>query len=51
MKGAVTLERVSSMDFYVYRIMIRDNQSNRIMKCRQLFQQLIVDMYAKVESE
>ncbi|XP_044597781.1 uncharacterized protein LOC123274285, partial [Cotesia glomerata] len=49
--SAVTLKRVSCMDFYAYRIMIRDNQSNHILKCRQLFQQFIVDMYAKVESE
>ncbi|UYV68898.1 hypothetical protein LAZ67_6001521, partial [Cordylochernes scorpioides] len=49
--GAVTLKKVSCMDFYAYRIMIRAQESNHILKCRQLFQQFIVDMYAKVESE
>ena len=49
--GAVTTKRVSCMDFYAYRIMIRAQEYNHILKCRQLFQQFIVDMYAKVESE
>lgn len=49
--GALTSKRISCMDFYAYRIMIRKDQSNLILKCRQLFQQFIVDMYAKVESE
>ena len=49
--GAATTKNVSCMDFYAYRIMIRAQQSNHILKCRQLFQQFIVDMYAKVESE
>ncbi|UYV66363.1 hypothetical protein LAZ67_4001469, partial [Cordylochernes scorpioides] len=48
---AVTMKKVSCMDFYAYRIMIRAQESNHILKCRQLFQQFIVDMYAKVESE
>lgn len=39
------------MNFYAFRIMVRQNQSNHILKCRQLFHQFIVDMYAKVESE
>lgn len=43
--------QVSSMDFYAYRIMVRDGETNHILKCRQLFHQFIVDMYAKIESE
>lgn len=39
------------MDFYAYRIMIRSGQSNHILKCRELFHQFIVDMFAKIESE
>jgi hypothetical protein len=39
------------MKFYSYRIMIRQNKDNHILKCRQLFHQFIVDMYAKIESE
>ncbi|XP_063901249.1 uncharacterized protein LOC135120859 [Zophobas morio] len=49
--GAATTKKVSCMDFYGYRIMIRVEQSNHILKCRHVFQQFIVDMYAKVESE
>lgn len=43
--------KVSSKDYYAFRIMIRDGSSNHILKCRQLFHQYLVDMYAKVESE
>lgn len=39
------------MDYYAFRIMIRENQSNHILQCRNLFSQFIVDMYAKIESE
>ena len=39
------------MDFYAYRIMLRQNEENHLLKCRQLFLQFIVDMYAKIESE
>lgn len=31
--------------------MIRENINNHILKCRELFHQYIVDMYAKIESE
>lgn len=39
------------MNFYAYRIMNRVNEENHILKCRHLYHQYIVDMYAKVESE
>lgn len=39
------------MDYYAYPIMIRNGQTNHILRCRQLFHQYIVDMYAKIESE
>lgn len=39
------------MSFYAFRLMIRLNTENHILKCRQLFHQYIVDMYAKIESE
>lgn len=39
------------MDFYAYRIMIKSDKRNHILECRQLFNQFIVDMYAKLESE
>ncbi|XP_059160882.1 uncharacterized protein LOC131944344 [Physella acuta] len=44
-------KKVSAMKYYAYRLMIRENQENHILKCRQLFHQYIVDMYAKIESE
>src|ERR1043165_9341430 len=39
------------MNYYSYRLMIRENDENHILKCRQLFHQYIVDMYAKIETE
>lgn len=39
------------MDFYAYRIMKRQNSDNHILKCRELFHQFIVDMYAKIDTE
>ncbi|XP_018496310.2 uncharacterized protein LOC108864686 [Galendromus occidentalis] len=46
-----TSKKVSAMNYYSYRIMIRDNAENHILLCRQLFHQYIVDMYAKIETE
>ena len=37
----------TTMYFYAYRLMIRRNKDNCVLKCRQLFHQYIVDMYAK----
>lgn len=39
------------MNFYAYRLMIRQNVDNHILNCRELFHQYIVDMYAKIEME
>lgn len=39
------------MDYYAYRIMLRQEESNHLLKCCELFHQFIVDMYAKIESE
>lgn len=47
----LSIKKVSSKDFYAYRIMIRANQSNHILKCGKLFHQYLVNMYAKIESE
>lgn len=49
--GEESSKKVSAKDFYAYRIMIRENQSNHLIKCRALYNQFIVDMYAKIESE
>jgi hypothetical protein len=47
----VDRKKVSAMDFYAYRIMMRAGAVNHILRCRQLFHQFVVDMYAKIESE
>lgn len=39
------------MNFYAYRLMIRQNVDNHILNCRELFHQYIADMYAKIEME
>ena len=46
-----TNKKVSAMNYYSYRLMIRENNENHILKCRELFHQYIVDMYAKIETE
>ncbi|GBL76140.1 hypothetical protein AVEN_234426-1 [Araneus ventricosus] len=49
--GAETNKNVSSKDFYSYRLMIRSGRDNIILRCRELSQQFMVDMYVKIESE
>ncbi|GFV12325.1 putative DNA helicase [Trichonephila clavipes] len=49
--GEKTNKKVSAMNYYSYRLMIRQNAESHILKCRQLFHQYIVDMYAKIETE
>ncbi|GFY19501.1 helitron_like_N domain-containing protein [Trichonephila clavipes] len=49
--GEGTNKKVSAMNYYSYRLMIRQNAENHILKCRQLFHQYIVDMYTKIETE
>ncbi|XP_055910503.1 uncharacterized protein LOC129944866 [Eupeodes corollae] len=49
--GAETNKNVSSKDFYAYQLMIRRDQSNVILRCRELCQQFMVDMYVKIESK
>ncbi|KIH47497.1 hypothetical protein ANCDUO_22443 [Ancylostoma duodenale] len=49
--GCSVNRKVMAMDFYAYRIMLRTTSTNHILNCRQLFQQFIVDIYAKIESE
>ncbi|XP_050340211.1 uncharacterized protein LOC126766479 [Bactrocera neohumeralis] len=44
-------KKVSAMNFYSYRLMIRPQETNFILRCNQLSHQYIVDMYAKIESE
>ncbi|XP_039602247.1 uncharacterized protein LOC120524463 [Polypterus senegalus] len=42
---------VSAMTFYRYRIMVRENETNYLHYFRQIYNQYLVDMYAKIESE
>lgn len=39
------------MNFYAYRLMIRQNVDNHLLRYRRLFQQYAVDMYVKIETE
>ncbi|KAF8777097.1 hypothetical protein HNY73_014019 [Argiope bruennichi] len=49
--GAETNKKVSSSDFYAYRMVIRCNKDNVILRCRELCQQFMDDICVKVESE
>ena len=44
-------KKCSAMHYYSYSLMIRQDEDNYILKCRQFFHQYVVDMYAKSESE
>lgn len=45
-----TNKNVTSMQFYSHRIMIRA-ENNFLLQYRQLFNQFLTDMYAKIEAE
>ncbi|XP_044312745.1 uncharacterized protein LOC123037188 [Drosophila rhopaloa] len=49
--GEETNKKVSSMNFYAYRLMIRLDVDNHLLRYRRLFQQYCVDMYVEVETE
>jgi len=38
------------MSYYACRMMIKRSKENHVLKCRQLFHQLIIDIYIKIES-
>ncbi|GFW42940.1 helitron_like_N domain-containing protein [Trichonephila clavipes] len=46
-----TNKKCSAMNYYSYRLMVRENEDNHILKWRQLFHQYMVDIYAKIETE
>ena len=46
-----TNKKVSAMDFYAYRIMVRTNNFNHLLRTKNLFHHFLVDMYAKIESD
>ncbi|GFU61232.1 helitron_like_N domain-containing protein, partial [Nephila pilipes] len=41
--GEETNKNCSAMNYYSYRLMVRGNEDNNILKCRPLFHQYIVD--------
>ncbi|XP_076267988.1 uncharacterized protein LOC143201026 [Rhynchophorus ferrugineus] len=49
--GSETNKKVSSMNYYSYRLMIRENADNRILKCRRLYHKYVDDMNKKAQSE
>ncbi|XP_026475684.1 uncharacterized protein LOC113380823 [Ctenocephalides felis] len=51
LNGEETIKNVSSMNYYAYRLMIRQNADNYLLRFRRLFQQYCVDMYVKIETE
>ncbi|XP_060882031.1 uncharacterized protein LOC132953677 [Metopolophium dirhodum] len=51
MTGEETNKNASSMNFYAYRLMIRQDVDNHLLRYRRLFQKYCVDMYVKVETE
>ncbi|XP_063907387.1 uncharacterized protein LOC135125669 [Zophobas morio] len=48
---AETNKKVSAMNFYSYRLMIRQGEVNHILMYQRLFHQFAVDMYVKIETE
>lgn len=49
--GSETNKKVNSMNYYSYRMMVRQNEDNHILKYWCLFHQYFVDMQANVETE
>jgi hypothetical protein len=51
LSGEETTKKVSSMNYYACRLMIRQNPENYLLRFRRLLQQYCVDMYVKIETE
>ncbi|XP_043468040.1 uncharacterized protein LOC122502180 [Leptopilina heterotoma] len=51
MTGQFTNKKICALEFYAYRLMVRQNEPNQLHQFRQLFNQFLVDMYAKIKSE
>ncbi|XP_060858512.1 uncharacterized protein LOC132935889 [Metopolophium dirhodum] len=47
----ITDKTVSAANFYSYKIMVRKEQDNHLLRYGPLFNQYLVDMYAKIETE
>ena len=46
-----TNKKISAMDFYAHRLMVRSDSFYHLLRCRNLLHQFMVDMYAKIETE
>ena len=49
--GEETTKSISCNDFYAYRLMVRENEFNQVLRFKEITCRFIVDMYAKIESE
>ena len=49
--GQETNKSVSCRDFYAYRLMVRNGEFNQLLRFKEVTSQLLVDMYAKIETE
>ncbi len=49
--GQATSKKVSALDFYAYRTMVRTHDFNQLLRTKNLFHQFLVDIYAKIEAE
>lgn len=47
----VPFDHVSPMTYYSHQLMIREDNQNFVLKCQNLLNQYVVDMFAKIESE
>lgn len=44
-------KKCSGMNYYSYQLMIRENEENHMLKCRQLFHQYVVNLKVKIETK
>jgi hypothetical protein len=49
--GAKTNKNVSLKVYYSYRLMFKCDQDNVTLRCHELCQKFMVNMYVKIESE
>ena len=49
--NALPGKKTSSMQFYCFRLMVRNDMYNHLFYFRHLFHQFLVDMFAKIDSE
>ncbi|XP_075080477.1 uncharacterized protein LOC107824485 [Nicotiana tabacum] len=50
-KGKRKRDTVSCREYYCYKFQIRDNETNEVIHCGRIFQQFIVDVYIKLETQ